>query len=75
VAQAEHAYRESFVGKILPVLWETSIACENQTWQLSGLTDNYLRVTAHANQPLWNQITPVRLLALDDDGLQGELVL
>ena len=40
---------------------------------MSGLTDNYLRVTAHAGQHLWNHITPVRLTVLVAGGLQGQV--
>jgi threonylcarbamoyladenosine tRNA methylthiotransferase MtaB len=67
-------YQGSFLGKTLPVLWESLDSLDSQTWGMSGLTDNYLRVSARAPGPLWNQITPVRLTTLSGGILQGYLV-
>lgn len=46
-------YRLSFVGQPLPVLWERqdNAGC----WR--GLTDNYLEVTVHSRDNLYNRIT------------------
>jgi threonylcarbamoyladenosine tRNA methylthiotransferase MtaB len=66
-------YQQRFLGSILPVLWESAAALGPQGWRMSGLTDNYLRVTAHADQHLWNRITPVRLTALDNQGIMGSV--
>lgn len=57
------AYQAAFIGQVLPVLWESATGLGPQGWQVSGLTDNYLRVRALAPRRLWNQITPVRLSA------------
>jgi threonylcarbamoyladenosine tRNA methylthiotransferase MtaB len=67
-------YQERFLGRVLPVLWESATALGPDGWRLSGLTDNYLRVRAGAPQHIWNQITPVRLLDAGPDGLDGELI-
>ncbi len=64
-------FRERFVGRELAVLWESVTALGPSEWELSGLTDNYLRVTAKANRPMWNQITPVHLMSVTADGLKG----
>ncbi len=72
--QSARAYRRRFLGHTLDVLWESAIGLGPQGWRLTGLTDNYLRVTAIAPQHLWNRITPVRLTALDERGLQGTLL-
>jgi threonylcarbamoyladenosine tRNA methylthiotransferase MtaB len=64
-------YQGLFLGSVLPVLWESTAAIDPQGWRMSGLTDNYLRVTARAGQHLWNRITPVRLTALDNEGIVG----
>lgn len=58
-----HAYRRPFIDNILSVLWESTELNEDGSWQLSGLTDNYIRVHATAGMNLWNQISPVRLQA------------
>jgi threonylcarbamoyladenosine tRNA methylthiotransferase MtaB len=74
LAEAGERYRRRFVGHILPVLWESTHAYGTQGWQLHGLTDNYLRVTATWPERLWNQLSLVRLDALQDDGLTGSIL-
>lgn len=54
-------YRRQFLGKVMPVLWESALALGPSGWKMSGLTDNYLRVTAQASRSLWNELTPVLL--------------
>jgi threonylcarbamoyladenosine tRNA methylthiotransferase MtaB len=73
IAQSAQEYRSGFIGQVLPVLWESATALEPEGWKLSGLTSNYLRVSAHAPQRLWNQITPVRLLGLAGGNLFGQI--
>ncbi len=73
LARAEAAYQARFIGSVLPVLWESAAGLGPQGWRMNGLTDNYLRVSAHAGQRLWNQITPVRLSSLQDRGIYGEI--
>ena len=64
--RSAQAYREQFVGQQLDVLWESAFPAEGKTkWQLSGLTDNYLRVQTEADIPLSNQITPTVLTGLN----------
>lgn len=72
-AESGGAYRARFVGVELPVLWESATALGPTGWELSGLTDNYLRVTALAPQDLWNQLTPVYLTDVSSDGMIGKL--
>jgi threonylcarbamoyladenosine tRNA methylthiotransferase MtaB len=67
------AYQNRFFGSELPVLWETSTELNGgQRWQVTGLTDNYLRVQAQAAQPVWNQITPTKLV---ESGLENQLII
>ena len=73
LAESAKVYQSGFLGLVLPVLWESATALGPLGWRLSGLTDNYLRVTANAPRQMWNQITPVRLSALEGDGLQGQV--
>ena len=72
-SQAERTYQQSFLGQELDVLWEKAIEYSPSKWELSGLTDNYLRVHSHATTPLWNQITPVKLIELSQYGLIGQI--
>jgi threonylcarbamoyladenosine tRNA methylthiotransferase MtaB len=73
-AQAAQAYQSAFLGKVLPVLWESAASLGPQGWEMSGLTGNYLRVNAYAPRGLWNQITPVRLTGQAETHLLGSIL-
>jgi threonylcarbamoyladenosine tRNA methylthiotransferase MtaB len=73
LSEASGEYRERFEGQQLSVLWESVTALSPQHWELSGLTDNYLRVHAQGTPALWNQITPVHLTSVTADGLRGTI--
>ena len=66
-------YQQHFLGQEMGVLWESALSLGPQGWEMSGLTDNYLRVTATAPAELWNQITPVHLEQVRESGLLGSL--
>jgi threonylcarbamoyladenosine tRNA methylthiotransferase MtaB len=68
-------YQRRFLGQVLEVLWENVTELGPQSWQMSGLSDNYLRVHAQAPAHLWNQITPVRIGQITGEGLAGQFVL
>ncbi len=70
-AQAEQRYQAASIGQRLEVLWESAQPIDQHTWQLSGLTDTYIRVTAQAPVNLWNEISLVELVAPSDGGMQG----
>lgn len=74
LAESSQRYRRRFVGRELEVLWEATGACGPDGWRLHGLTDNYLRVTALGPERLWNQLSRVRLVELDDEGVSGEIL-
>ncbi len=74
LAESALRYQAGFLGSVLPVLWESAAGLGPDGWRMSGLTDNYLRVSAEAPRPCWNRITPVRLLGYSGDSLQGCLV-
>ncbi len=69
--KAAYDYQASFLGDELPVLWESITFLGSEQWLMSGLTDNYLRVTSQGPSSLWNTITPVRLAEITSDGLRG----
>ena len=54
-------YRDRFIGETFPVLWESSEQVEGGLWQLSGLTDTYIRVYATAERDLWNKVSLTKL--------------
>ncbi len=71
-AQHERAFRQSLLGQTLPVLWESSEETPAGTlW--SGLTDNYVRVTAFSAQDRHNQITLATLSSLLPDAVAAEI--
>ena len=65
------AYRQRFIGREMSVLWVSVTQMDGQGWQMEGLTGNYLRVQAVAPQPLWNQISLVKLQSSNENGLSG----
>lgn len=68
------AFRQRYVGRTLPVLWESATGADERGWRWSGLTPNYLRVEVTSRELLRNRVTPVRLTALREDNvLEGEL--
>jgi threonylcarbamoyladenosine tRNA methylthiotransferase MtaB len=74
IAETEKDYQARFLGKQLAVLWESATSLGPDGWQVSGLSDNYLRVAAQAPKRLWNKITPVEITALGEHGLRGEII-
>jgi threonylcarbamoyladenosine tRNA methylthiotransferase MtaB len=73
-ARSELDYRRRFIGKTLGVLWERAEAVGPAGWQMSGMTDNYLRVSAVAPADLWNRLSLVKLAGLQANGLRGDIV-
>jgi threonylcarbamoyladenosine tRNA methylthiotransferase MtaB len=67
-------YRQNFIDRVLPVLWESVTQVSDSGWRVEGLTGNYIRVTASAPEPRWNQMNSVKLSELSDDGMVGEIV-
>lgn len=77
VARTGLRERSRYVGATRPVLWEGSgqqLTDQAGALLWSGLTDNYLRVTAQApaSLDLGNRITPVRLDELHGETLYGD---
>jgi threonylcarbamoyladenosine tRNA methylthiotransferase MtaB len=73
LANSALEYKKRFLDRIIPVLWESANPFGSSSWQLRGLTDNYLRVSTIAPNNLWNQITPAHLTSLSEDGFFGHL--
>ena len=74
LADSAEAFHRKFIGKTMPVLWEAASILTNEGWQIEGLTDNYLRVTAIAPEPYWNRVDAVHLTDLYENGLTGMLI-
>ena len=64
------AFAARFLGRELPILLEGK---RDKTRQLlSGLTENYIRVHVDAPEACVNRLVPVRLVAVESDGVLGE---
>lgn len=74
IAESGLGYRNQFLGQQVDVLWESVTPASEGRWEISGLTDNYLRVTASAPQPIWNQIVPAQLTHTNEAGFTGEIL-
>ncbi len=66
-------FREASIGQTREVLWERSrVSGDATVW--SGLTDNYLRVSARCESDLANRITSVTLDSLDGDVVNARVL-
>ena len=63
---------EQFLGQTVPVLWEKDTSPGSGIY--SGLTGNYIRVFAHSEKSLSNEITPVKLVEFHNQGIWGEVM-
>jgi len=69
---SRQSFCEQFLGQTMPVLWEKEISPGSGKY--SGLTGNYIRVFAHSEKPVGNEITPVKLVELHNQGVWGEVI-
>jgi threonylcarbamoyladenosine tRNA methylthiotransferase MtaB len=69
---SRRSFCEQFLGQTMPVLWEKETSPGSSIY--SGLTGNYIRVFAHSEKPLSNEITPVKLIEFHNQGIWGEMV-
>jgi threonylcarbamoyladenosine tRNA methylthiotransferase MtaB len=68
------SYREQFIGRKMSVLWESTSEMGEWGWKMEGWTGNYLRVTAFAPSPRWNEVDRVSLDAVEDDRMKGVIL-
>ena len=66
-------FHQQYVGKTMPVLWETTVGANGDGLRWVGYTDNYIRVHAQGPSTLFNQVTGTKLVAATADGLQGKI--
>jgi threonylcarbamoyladenosine tRNA methylthiotransferase MtaB len=71
--EAGMRYRNAFINQTLMVLWETAKQTPDG-WVLSGLSDNYIKVSAKSKKCLWNIISPTRIVEFEKESLAGILV-
>jgi threonylcarbamoyladenosine tRNA methylthiotransferase MtaB len=69
--ESAKSYREKFVGQKMSVLWESTSEMGEWGWQMEGWTENYLRVSAFAPSPRWNEVDEVVLNESDGGRMKG----
>lgn len=74
VALSGSIFRTKFVGEVMSVLWESASASSPKGWEISGLTDNYLRVNTFSDHNIQNRLADVHIVGVDGESLCGELV-
>ena len=60
---------------MVSVLWESATEVGGHGWQMQGHAGNYLRVSARAPSPRWNEIDEVELVEISADGIKGVIRL
>jgi threonylcarbamoyladenosine tRNA methylthiotransferase MtaB len=73
LAESANVYRQKFIGRRMSALWESVSELDEWGWQMEGWTENYLRVSATASSPRWNELDEVDLVGMDGSGLKGVL--
>jgi len=73
-AKSARRFRERFIGRVVPVLYEGSTRSADQVITWEGLTDNYLRVRVTGEVALTNQIIETRVDGESDGVLVGTLI-
>lgn len=71
--ESAKSYRQKFIGQTLSVLWESSTQLSDAGWEMEGWSENYLRVKTIAPRPLWNEISRVKLNAMERDAISSVL--
>ncbi len=65
--ESTRKFNQKFLGKTMLVLWEKR--SPEGIW--SGLTPNYIKVYTENDKDLTNEIVPVKLVEIRDDGVWG----
>ncbi len=73
IEESAISYRERFIGQTMAVLWESTTEYGEYGWRMEGWTGNYLRVSAIAPSPRWNEVDEVNLEQIDGEKVQGTI--
>jgi threonylcarbamoyladenosine tRNA methylthiotransferase MtaB len=71
IEESAKSYREKFIGQTMSVLWESTTEYGEYGWRMEGWSGNYLRVSATAPSPRWNEVDEVDLLEIDGEKVKG----
>lgn len=73
IEESAKSYREKFIGQTMPVLWESTTEYGEYGWRMEGWTGNYLRVSATAPSPRWNEVDEVKFIRVKDGIVHGKI--
>lgn len=74
IEESAKIYRRRCIGKKASVLWESITEYGEFGWKMEGWSENYLRVSAIASSPRWNQVDLVKLMEIDGEKIKGEII-
>jgi threonylcarbamoyladenosine tRNA methylthiotransferase MtaB len=74
IKDSEYCYQEKFINKQVSVLWEKATKLKGGNYSMVGLTGNYLRVGAMAQENKQNKISDVHLLKIQNNFLYGNII-
>lgn len=74
VEESSRQFTESFVGKELEVLWETSRKSSENSWLLHGLSDNYLQIQSKSSEDCSNKINSIKITNINGNIAEAEIV-
>jgi threonylcarbamoyladenosine tRNA methylthiotransferase MtaB len=73
IEESAKIYLRKFIGKKVSVLWESTTEYDEFGWKMEGWSENYLRVSAIASSPRWNEVDKVKLIEVDGEKIKGEI--
>lgn len=73
IEESAGIYRRKYLGQVVEILWEKSEK-KGKHWVMAGLSDNYLSIQAISSKNLYNQISLVKLSAIEKNKLWGEII-
>ena len=74
LAESREAYRKTQIGEELTVLWEQVEVISENSWQASGLTDNYLRVDSLMNENIWNEFSRIKITGITPGSVTVDII-
>ncbi len=74
VAKSKTEYAQHFIDKELVALWETAKKLDKSGWEVSGLTDNYLRINSIVARNMLNTLSTVRIITVGKRGIQASVI-
>jgi threonylcarbamoyladenosine tRNA methylthiotransferase MtaB len=74
IEETAKIYRQRFINKKVSVLWESTTEYDEFGWKMEGWSENYLRVSAIASSPRWNEVDKVKLMEVNGEKIKGEII-